>query len=37
MSDTRVLMSTTWGELFHTVSPDLIIRFIQRAGLFYVI
>ena len=24
-------------ELFHTVSPDLIIRFIQRAGLFYVI
>ena len=25
------------GELFHTVSPDLIIRFIQRAGLIYVI
>ena len=24
-------------KLFHTVSPDLIICFIQRAGLFYVI
>ena len=23
------------GELFHAVSPDLIICFIQRAGLFY--
>ena len=25
------------GELFHTVFPDLIIRFIQRVGLFYLI
>ena len=25
------------GELFRTVSPNIIIQFIQRAGLFYFI